>query len=840
MPGLGAGLTRIRVLGLRELTSHRLRVVTSLLVVTVSSVLLVAVLSVYGSLTASVRDFNAAIAGVATVEVAGITDSGVPASIAGELRARVPLAEDVVPIVRGSVVIDDRPTVLLGSDYRASMLSPELGAAAESDDSGLSIDDLSDGIVVGPAVGLSVGQTLEVGGESLTVRRVLGDEASSLNGGRFVFAYLPLAQRLSGLVDAVDSLLIVPAQGADTGALRESVEEVVGDRASVVDPDFRVRQAEVASSVVRDSTLLVSMVSLVIAAFLVFNTMNMAVASRRRSLAMIRALGGRRRHLAGDLLGESALFGVVGGVAGIPIGIVAGRWALGRVPGGSSSVGMDVSYTLPALVPVAGIGAAVLACVGATALAAKAVFSVTPVEAMAPGQVTEAAGISRRLLWASGVVGVIGIAGAWLIVEIVDGRAAILAGAVYAVGGLILCFALSPLLVAGVRAVAARFAGPGRLAAVNSERAPRRVWATVMTVAVAVSVGIGISGALNNLVGSLSSSLDGLSEPDLYVSSQDAESIPTGPILDPAVRREVAATPGVKQVVGGQWANVNLGDARIVLQGLERGAAAPFLRKASPEAADEVLNGRGILLSRTLARTLDAEVGDELTVATPTGPRRLRVLETVNYVSMDSGVAAVSINLLHTWFNRPGDTYLQVTLDDDADHDAVRRAVTEIADAHPGVGGSPVNVYTGAEGLAAAQRTAEQSGGFTVAIQWIVSGAAAIALLNTLLLSVLERRREIGVLRSMGASRRFVFRMVLAEAGAIAVIGAVTGVVMGTGLHVLADAILTETTSIDIVYSPLWSSSWYVAVSAALCLLGAVVPAVRASRQNISESIASE
>ncbi|QRY61756.1 FtsX-like permease family protein [Gordonia sp. PDNC005] len=840
MRGIGAGFTRIRVLGLRELTSHKLRVVTSLLVVTVSSALLVAVLSVYGSLTASVRDFNAAIAGVATVEVAGITDSGVPASIAGELREHVPLAEEVVPIVRGSIVIDGSPTVLLGSDYRASMLSPELGAAAESDDSGLSIDDLADGIVVGPTVGLAVGQTVDVAGERLTIRRVLGDEASGLNGGRFVFAYLPLAQRLAGLSDAVDSLLIVPIANADSDALRESVEDVVGDRASVVDPDFRVRQAEVASSVVRDSTLLVSMVSLVIAAFLVFNTMNMAVASRRRSLAMIRALGGRRRHLAGDLLGESALFGVVGGVAGIPIGVVAGRWALSRVPGGSSSVGMEVSYTLPALVPAAGIGAAVLACIGATALAAKAVFSVTPVEAMAPGQVTEAAGVSPRLLWTSGVVGVMGVLGAWLIVETVDGRAAILAGAVYAVGGLILCFALSPLLVAGVRAVATGFAGPGRLAAVNSERAPRRVWATVMTVAVAVSVGIGISGALNNLVGSLSSSLGGLSEPDLYVSSQDAASIPTGPVLDPVVRREVAATPGVRRVIGGQWANVNLGDARIVVQGLERGASAPFLRKASQEAADEVLNGRGILLSRTLARTLDADVGDELTLATPAGPRQLRVLETVNYVSMDSGVAAVSITLLHTWFKRPGDTYLQVMIDAGADHDAVRRAVARIADAHPGVGGSPVNVYTGEQALAAAQRTAEQSGGFTVAIQWIVSGAAAIALLNTLLLSVLERRREIGVLRSMGASRRFVFRMVLAEAGAIAVIGAVTGAVMGTGLHVLADAILTETTSIDIVYSPLWSSSWYVAVSAVLCLLGAVVPAVRASRQNISESIAAE
>ena len=113
-------------------------------------------------------------------------------------------------------------------------------------------------------------------------------------------------------------------------------------------------------------------------------------------------------------------------------------------------------------------------------------------------------------------------------------------------------------------------------------------------------------------------------------------------------------------------------------------------------------------------------------------------------------------------------------------------------------------------------------------------------LLNTLLLSVLERRRELGVLRAMGASRRFVTRMVLAEAGGVAAVGALVGIVMGSGLHYIADTILAETTSIDIIYQPLWSSVGYVAAAAALCLLGAVVPAYRASRMNITESILSE
>ncbi|MCF8604757.1 FtsX-like permease family protein [Gordonia sp. HY442] len=839
MRALLAGVTRVRVLGLRELASHRLRVVTSLLVVLVSSALLVAVLSVYGSLTASVRDFTQAVSGDATLEVAAIADSGVDADLAGELRRDVPAARTVVPVMRGTVTIDREPTVLIGSDYRAAALSEGLRDAVAAD-SGVRIDDLSDGIVAGDATGLHKGQEVTIGERTVTVVDVLGEQSHALNGGRFVFAYLPLAQELSGLDGAVDSLLIVPKPGVDEAALRDGVERVVGDRASVVDPEFRVRQAEISGSVVRDSTLLVSMVSLVIAAFLIFNTMNMAVASRRQSIAMIRALGGRRRHLAADLLGEAVVFGLVGGVLGVPIGILAGRWALGRVPQDGGTAGLVVDYSLPSYVPVVAVAAAVVACVAATSLAAKTVFSVSPVEAMSQGQASDAGPLSRRLLVACGVLGVAGVIASWSIVWAVDGRPAILAGAVYAVGGLVLCFALSPVLVAAVRAVANRFGGPGRLAAVNSERAPRRAWATVMTVAVAVAVGIGISGALANMIGSISSSLDGLADPDLYVSSQDEDSVPLGPVLAPAVRRDIAAIPGVQQVVGGQWASVNIGDARAMIQGLEQGSSAPFLRKATPESARAALDGDGILLSHTLARMLDVDAGDRIDMATPTGPHAITVLETVDYVSMDSGTAAMSVDLLHDWFERPGDTYLQLTLDPSADEAAIGKAVAAVADAHPGAGGAPVYVYSGQEALAATQKTVEQSGAFTVSIGWIVSAAAAVALLNTLLLSVLERRREIGVLRSMGASRRFVSRMVLAEAGAIAIVGSVVGIVMGTGLHMLADGILAETTAIEIVYSPLWSSAWYVVLAMSLCLIGALVPAVRASRLNISESVASE
>ncbi|MEE4025404.1 FtsX-like permease family protein [Gordonia sp. PKS22-38] len=840
---IASGLSRIRVLNLREIRTHRLRVTTSLLVVIVASALLVSVLGLYGSLTESVRQVNAAIAGTAQVEVAAIADSGIDDELATEIRREVPDARSVVPLIRNTVVIDDRDIALLGSDFRVTSLSGELQqAVAQQQNSGVAEQELDNGIIAGSGTGLSEGQRLTINGVDVEVISVIdGEQAAVLNRGNFVFAYLGLAQRLASQEGKLDSILIVAEPGADITALKSSVSDVVDGRAVVVDPGFRAEQAETASSVTRDATLLVSLISLVIAGFLVFNTMNMAVASRRRSLAMMRALGARRGHLVGDLLGESALFGLVGGAIGVPIGILAGRWAIAQFPEtANDQMATAVGYHLPVYAPIVAIIACILACVAATTLAARSVFAVSPVEAMVAGEVADTTGKARRSVWIAAVVGVTLLVASWFVATTVPGRPAILGGAVFAIGGLLLSFALTGPLVRLVVALSRRFGGPGQLAAVNTERAPRRAWATLMTVAVAVTVGMGTSGALDNLVSSISGSLDGLADPDFYVSSADSGGLPTGPALPPELASQVAEIPGVTEVVGAQWAEINVDEAQIFVQGLEPNSLAPFVKKADPAALQQVIDGDGMLLSTVLARSLDVGVGDTLRMATPSGYRDIIVRDTVNYISIGSGTAAMSNSLLSEWFDRPGDAYLQISTDPAADQAEIEQRLDAVAAEYELGNGREVFVHSGDEALEAAQAQAEQAGAFTVAIQWIVALAAAVALLNTLLLSVIERRRELGVLRAMGASRRFVSRMVVAEAAGVALIGSATGVILGGALHFLADKILSATTSIDIAYAPRPSTLLFVSIACGLCIIGALVPAMRASRMNISESILDE
>lgn len=112
------------------------------------------------------------------------------------------------------------------------------------------------------------------------------------------------------------------------------------------------------------------------------------------------------------------------------------------------------------------------------------------------------------------------------------------------------------------------------------------------------------------------------------------------------------------------------------------------------------------------------------------------------------------------------------------------------------------------------------------------------ALLNTLMLSVLERRRELGVLRAMGTSRRFLLRTVLTEAAGIGVTGALLGLAVGAAVQYLATTAMSHAMTIDVVYRPSPLLLVYAAAALVLALLGSIPPSLRAARMPIVEAIA--
>jgi putative ABC transport system permease protein len=142
--------------------------------------------------------------------------------------------------------------------------------------------------------------------------------------------------------------------------------------------------------------------------------------------------------------------------------------------------------------------------------------------------------------------------------------------------------------------------------------------------------------------------------------------------------------------------------------------------------------------------------------------------------------------------------------------------------------------------LAGLEAPLHQSMFIANAVWIIVVLVAAVALLNTLTLSVLERRREIGVLRAMGSSRRLALQMVLAEAAGIGVIGGVLGLVFGLTDQWLYSLVSGDVMNFDVRFQPSPMAIVFTVGAVALSLLGSMSPARRAARLNIIEAVSVE
>jgi putative ABC transport system permease protein len=306
---------------------------------------------------------------------------------------------------------------------------------------------------------------------------------------------------------------------------------------------------------------------------------------------------------------------------------------------------------------------------------------------------------------------------------------------------------------------------------------------------------------------------------------------PTAPVLAQDTEAAIAAIPGVAEVIPGQMAYATVGNMRVIIQGLVPGSVAPPSRAMSEQVRQQVVAGEGVVVSRDIARAMGLKAGDELTLSTPAGVQHVRVLEVVPFFSLLGGVVSMSLTQLRQWFDRPGSTILGVTLMPEANQADAEAAIRDKLPAD-------VVVYTGEEAAKAVGSSLAQGTALIVIMAWIVVVVASVALLNTLMLSVLERRRELGVLRAMGASRRFSLRTVLAEAAGVGILGAAIGAVFGAANQYLNSSALTNVLSIDVVYKPSLLAVVFACAAFALTLLGAIPPAVRAARLDIVDAVA--
>lgn len=834
-----AALGRWWLLHLRELLARPVRSAISVGVIAVSSALLVAVLSVYGSLTGSVDRLSQAVAGDAALEVTAIADTGFDERVLQRVR-RVQGVETAAPLLWTQIPREGGRTLVFGADHTAAALGSDLASSVDGTLAELTPQLLAGGVIAGPGTNLQTGDVVQLPGGAAEVLRVSAAPAArAINGGNFLVTALPAAQRLTLRQGSLDSIFVTSEPGVESSALQERITGVVEGRALVTVPEFRSAQAGTSVALTRDSTLLVALIGLVVAGFLVFNSMNMTVAQRRPAIATLRALGARRGVIVRGLVGEAALIGVVGGIAGIPLGALMGDLAVGRVPPVLvQSFTGEVVFSVQWYAPLAAVVLCVGASVVASAVAARQVFSVAPVEALQPADVVTAEVHSDSLTIPALVAGVATMALSLWMAFSFDDRRALIAGGLFAVGILGVCYGLIRAIGSVTARVAGIFGPAGRLGSESAARAPRRVWATAMTVMIAVAVAVSTTGSMRNLVDSAGGLVSSLAEADFYVTTAPVENVPAGPIVPPQVVQDITALPGVERVTQGQWAYANLAaldgtPLKVMVLGVGPGSTSPALAAMTPEVRDRVVDGEGVAMSRQLARSLGVDIGDAVQVATPSGLQRPEVISIIDYLAVGAGMFAMDLPRMQQWYERDGATFLEAEVADGADVTTVMQAARSILP-------DGVRLQTGDESFRYARQATEQAGALAVGVQWIVALVAAVALLNTLMLSVLDRRRELGVLRAMGASRKFISRTVVYEALAVGIVGGAMGLLAGTALHYIATVALSATTAVHIHFQIVPVALLYAGAALVLALAGAVVPAWRAGRMDIISAVSAD
>jgi len=826
-----AAASRLRLFSLRELTVHRRRTIASIAVMAVSAMYLVAVFGIFGSITGSVNRLADGVAGVAALEVSGITDAGFPEAITADVAA-VPGVAAAAPMIRMSAQTPSGPVLLFGADAS----SAELGGALK-DAVARPVKQLSqtpDGVQVGPAVGHGKGDKFQLGSGEVTVTDVLrGKQLTDLNGGQYVLAPLALAQNVTGRQGQLDSILITTKAGADRAAVRAAVADAVSGRAIVAPPSMRAARAGDGVKMMNYMALMGAVVALVVGAFLIYTTMTMAITQRRPVISILRAIGGRRTTIVRDMLAEAAILGVIGGAIGSGIGILLGRIAIGRLPPVlTQGLEARVEYWLPTYAIPAALATTVLTSVVASAMAARQVYKVSPIEALAPVGVSAADRVPRWLRIATGV-GAVGVfAVSILIVLGRTGTIAIAAMSALFCAEIALGFALAGPIVKATAATARVFGAVGALAAATIERSPRRVWATVMTVLIAVVTTVVITGTNADMIRSARGIFASVADVDVWVSADSPDRYPTN-ALPQDLSKRVDTVPGVADITEGAYAFADLGGTRVMLDGFSPGTADALYRAVDERTRNDVLAGRGVVLTRNLGKTLDVRVGDQLRLQTPHGPHQVTVLALVPYFSTVIGTIGMDLGQMRAWFDRPAATTLQIAAAPGVDPKRLLQDVRRVVPA-------PIFVYDGGTALAGLEAPLRQSMFIANAVWIIVVLVATVALLNTLTLSVLERRREIGVLRAMGSSRRHTLQMVLAEAVGIGVVGGVLGLLFGLTDQWLYSLVSADIMNFDVDFRPSPMALVFTVGAITISLLGSLPPARRAARQNIIEAISVE
>ncbi len=622
-------------------------------------------------------------------------------------------------------------------------------------------------------------------------------------------------------------------------SLRESLPDTVVVRTGKEEGEKQSQDVTDSLGFLTTFLLVFGFVSVFVGAFIIFNSFSITIAQRTRELGLLRAIGATRRQLLVNVMTEGLLIGLVGSLIGLGLGLLLapGLRALFKLVGVDlPSNGLVVE---PRTIAVALIVGTVVALLSAIVPAIRAT-RVSPMSALREADAPTTARVSGRL---TAVALILLAAGLALVAVGLFGSGTPNSRLLTLGGGVFACFLgvalLSPRLVRPLASVLgwpverlARF--PGRLARENAMRQPGRTAATAAALMIGVALVTFASVFAAGTQATIKSAVEDNLKGAFIVQNTDGFSS-----FSPQVLRAVGQVDGVGEVSGVRFSKAKVaqlkGDESV--SGVDPVTMPNLFRlqveDGPQDAVQQLAGGRTVIIKKGFAENENLDVGDPLTLRTPT--RRTVQVRVGGIVKDEGGLLAnltLPISTVQREFGEPKDSIGLVGLASGANEDQVQQRLNTLLKTR----------YPEAEVKTAQEFIDEQSGqvnqllGLIYALLSLAVLISLFGIVNTLVLSISERTREIGMLRAVGTTRRQVRSIIHWEAVITALIGGLIGCVLGLALSVL----FTQPLDGFELRIPVGSLIVLVILAGLAGVVAAAWPARRAAKLDVLEALAYE
>ncbi|MEY4507913.1 MAG: hypothetical protein RLZZ450_35 [Pseudomonadota bacterium] len=847
----------IRIISLRHMTASPGRSLLTLLGVALGVALVFAIEVVNGSVMASFRSSIDQMAGKTALVVGEST--GVDEELLDVVRG-VPGVAVAAPVIQEIVrdVAHDTQLVVLAVDTLADDGVREYHVG-EGDGEEVKVkDDLAflndprgillaasyakkNGVAEGTALSLETTQ----GRSDFNVRGLLAPSGpAKVFGGDLLLMDVYAAQIAFERGKRFDRIDIVPAENEDTNELALRISRAIGQKASVTRPEQRSKDADQLLASFKLGLSIASLVALLVGGFIVYNALAIAVAQRRREIGILRALGATRGQVVALFVGEGVLVGAVGSCFGVLLGLFLGKSALATATASVSEMFATVkpeSLTVEPSQLIAAISVGVGASFIAALFPARAASYIEPTVAMKKREQasTGALGGTARPLTISAAMLGVGVIVALVAHAREDLFLGVSVSVFFALATVFLAPPLALLLVRIARRFTKRRSATLRLGLLGFERNTGRNAIAIAALGMALANVVNIACFLESMKQNTISWFERSLKADILVFAGTKVQGRFERSLPESMLAELSAMPNVTFVNPLRMVRQQYRDKPFIVDAFDfvhytQHEDLPVVSGDLDQAVEEIREGTGVAASESFARDFHVEVGDSVTLQTPSGPRPFRI--SVIYVDYSSELGILSMSrdvFIKLWKDRKVDSFGLYITDPRAAGPLRERIVRELGSKHQLV------VLGNAEYKSEVLAMFDRSFSLMRSMEVIAIIVALLGIVNTLFVSVIDRTTELGTLKAIGAVSQQVRRMFVTEALMIGLAAAVLGV--GGGL-IISVYTVKELLRFQMGWSIAWQAS-PVAVVETVCvallvaLVGAWLPMRSAARLSVVEAL---